>query len=58
MNVVTWIVEQVEHDTGNVKRQAFTSYDEALDVYNNLKRENAQNFVSIEKSEKKLLLED
>lgn len=54
-NVVEWIVEEVRD--GNIRTQAFQSYEDALDVYNHLKLENKESFVSIQRSEKKLLVE-
>lgn len=54
-NLVEWVVEEVRD--GNVRTQAFQSYEEALDVYNAIKTENKESFVSIQKSEKKLLVE-
>ena len=56
-NVVSWIVEEVDSTTNNVRSQTFTSYEEALDMYNHLKLLNESNFVSIQKAEKKLLVE-
>lgn len=56
-NLVSWIVEEVDSQTGNRRVQSFSHYDEALDVYNHLKVEHKENFVSIQKSEKKLLTE-
>lgn len=56
-NVVQWVVEEVDSATNNVKSQVFNNYDEALDMYNHLKLLNEKNFVSIQKAEKKLLLE-
>jgi hypothetical protein len=57
-NVVRWIVEEKENDSGKVTySQEFSSYDEALDIYNSLKVKREDTFVSIQKSEKKLLLE-
>ena len=57
-NVVKWIVEEKETESDKVTYlMEFDSYDEALDVYNALKTERNDTFVSIQKSEKKLLLE-
>lgn len=56
-NVVSWIVEEKDNTTGAVKTQSFNSYDEALDMYNYLKLLNENSFVSIQKNEKKLLVE-
>jgi hypothetical protein len=56
-NVVSWIVEEVNNDSGNVRSQTFTNYDEALEMFNHLKLLNEKNFVSIQKAEKKLLVE-
>lgn len=56
-NIVQWVVEEVDALTKIRRTQAFNNYDEALDVYNNLKTINENNFVSIQKSEKKLLTE-
>jgi hypothetical protein len=53
-NVVTWIVEEVEAN-GLKKTFTYPSYDEAMDVFNNLKLEHKDSFISIQKSEKKLL---
>lgn len=55
--LVSWIVEEVDSKTGDRKIHSFNQYDEALDVYNNLKTERKESFVSIQKSEKKLLTE-
>ena len=55
-NVVEWIVEEVDSKTGARTVRPFPSYSEALEVYNDLKEKN-NNFLSIQKSEKKLLLE-
>lgn len=55
-HIVSWIVEEVDN-TGNRKTQTFNQYDEALDVYNHLKLEKKESFVSIQKTEKKLLVE-
>jgi hypothetical protein len=56
--IVQWIVEEVENDTGSVLyKQSFQNYDEALDVYNALKLEHNESLISIQRSEKKLLLE-
>lgn len=54
-NVVEWIVEEVRD--GNIRTQSFQSYEEALDIYNHLKSEHKESFVSIQRSEKKLLVE-
>lgn len=54
-NIVEWIVEEVRD--GNVRTQSFQTYEDALDVYNHLKVENKESFVSIQRSEKKLLVE-
>lgn len=54
--LVSWIVEEVNRN-GDIKRHSFNQYDEALDVYNHLKTEKADSFISIQKSEKKLLAE-
>jgi len=57
-NVVKWIVEEKENETGKVTYlMEFDSYDEALDAYNSLKTEKENTLVSIQKSNKKLLLE-
>lgn len=57
-NVVKWIVEEKENDTGKVTYlMEFDSYDEAIDAYSALKAERNDTFVSVQKSEKKLLLE-
>jgi len=56
-NIVTWIVEEVDSNTKKVRTQSFNNYDEALEIYNHLKQMNENNFVSIQKSERKLLLE-
>ncbi len=56
-NVVQWIVEEVDNLTGIRRVKEFASYDEALDVYNDLKLRNEHNFISLEKAEKKLLIE-
>ena len=56
-NIVTWIVEEVDNTSKKVRTQSFNSYDEALEIYNHLKMVNENNFVSIQKTERKLLLE-
>lgn len=56
-NIVSWIVEEINSQTGDRRVQSFNQYDDALDVYNHLKLENKENFVSIQRSEKKLLTE-
>jgi hypothetical protein len=56
-NVVSWVVEEVSNESGDVRSQTFANYDEALDMYNHLKILNEKNFVSIQKAEKKLLVE-
>lgn len=56
-NIVSWIVEEVDSKTGNRRVQSFSQYEDALDIYNNLKTENKENFVSIQRTEKKLLTE-
>lgn len=56
-NVVQWVVEEIDSATKIRRTQYFSNYDEALDIYNNLKSLNENNFVSIQKSEKKLLVE-
>lgn len=56
-NVVQWVVEEVDSTTNNVRSQTFSNYDEAMDMYNHLKMLNEANFVSIQKAEKKLLVE-
>lgn len=56
-NVVRWLVEEKDA-TGNVTySQEFNSYDEAVGVYNDLKLKREDTTVSVEKTEKKLLLE-
>lgn len=55
-NVVQWIVEQV-HPDGARNTQSFNTYDEALDMYNHTKELYKESFVSIQKTEKKLLVE-
>jgi hypothetical protein len=39
--IVEWVVEEVGKD-GNVKKSKFSSYDEALDIYENLKTQNPE----------------
>lgn len=57
-NVVKWLVEEKENETGNVTySQEFNSFDEAVEVYNDLKSKRDDTLLTIEKSEKKLLLE-
>lgn len=57
-NIVTqWVVEDVDAITKVRRSHTFNNYDEALDVYNDLKMLNENNFVSIQKLEKKLLTE-
>lgn len=53
-----WIVEEVDHKTGNkLYSREFNSRDEAMEIYESLKEENPKNFVNCFKSTKKLLLE-
>lgn len=56
-NIVTWIVEEIDNETKKVRTQCFNNYDEAIEIYNHLKTLNENNFVSIQKTERKLLLE-
>ena len=56
-NVGKWIVEEVDALTGIKTTKEYDSYDDALDVYNDLKLKNEHNLISIEKSKKKLLME-
>jgi hypothetical protein len=56
-NVAKWIVEEVDALTGIKTTKEYDSYDDALDVYNDLKLKNEHNLISMEKSKKKLLLE-
>jgi hypothetical protein len=57
-NVVKWLVEEKDSETGNViYSQEFNSFDEASSVYRDLTRKRDDTMVSIEKSDKKLLLE-
>jgi len=57
-NVVKWLVEEKDSNTGNVTySQEFSSFDEAVEVYNDLKNKRDDTFLIIEKTEKKLLLE-
>jgi len=57
-NVVKWLVEEKDSNTGNVTyAQEFSSFDEAVEVYNDLKNKRDDTFLIIEKTEKKLLLE-
>lgn len=53
--IVEWVVEMV--DNGSTKSVKFNSYDEALDVYNQMKLENVNSNITIQKSEKKLLVD-
>lgn len=58
-NLVKWLVEEKENETGKViYSQEFNSFDEAVGVYNDLKKKRDDTLLVIEKSEKKLLLED
>jgi len=57
-NVVKWLVEEKDSDTGEVTySQEFISFDEAMTVYRDLTNRRDDTLVSIEKSEKKLLME-
>lgn len=57
-NVVKWLVEEKENGSNNViYSQEFNSYDEAVEVYNDLKEKREDTMISIERSDKKLLLE-
>jgi len=54
-----WIVEVVDSETGEVRRSnPFELYEDALDVYSDLKASDSKGFISIQKVERKLLLED
>jgi hypothetical protein len=59
LNVGTsWLVEERDHLTGDVKfYETYSDYNEALTSYNDRKRANMANTVSIQKCEKSLLLE-
>lgn len=53
-----WLVEEIDYHTGEVKfKQKFSTYDEAVQTYTEKKRSNMLNTVSIEKVDKRLLLE-
>ena len=56
-NVGKWIVEEVDVLTGITTTKEYDSYDDALDVYNDLKLKNEHNLISMEKSKKRLLME-
>jgi hypothetical protein len=53
--IVEWIVEEVKRN-GTTNTIKFTSYDEALDLYNHMKTENTNSNITIQKSEKKFLV--
>ena len=53
--IVEWVVE-VERD-GVKKSLRYDSYDEALDLYNFMKLESDNSNITIQKLEKKLLVE-
>jgi len=56
-NVVKWIVEEKSADGEVTYLREFDTYDDALNIYNSLKLENQDSFVSIEKSVKRFLVE-
>lgn len=57
-NVVKWLVEEKENGSDTViYSQEFNSFDEAVEVYNDLKEKREDTTISIERSDKKLLLE-
>ena len=52
-----WIVEEVDKTTNKkIYEQTFTSYEEANGVYE-MKKNSSENFVSIYKPQRKLLVE-
>lgn len=53
--IVEWVVE-VERN-GVKKSLRYDSYDEALDLYNFMKLESDNSNITIQKSEKKLLID-
>ena len=56
-SVEKWIVEETNPETGKKVSREYSSYDDALDMYNELKLNNENACISIEKSKKRLLLE-
>lgn len=53
-----WLVEEVDYHTGNINfQQKYNTYEEAVQVFSDKKRSNMLNTVSIEKVDKRLLLE-
>jgi hypothetical protein len=56
-NIVQWIVEEKNADTGEVLlERAFDDYKEALEIYESIKTNSASN-VSLHKTTKKFLVE-
>ena len=55
-NVKTWVVEEKNEKGEIVFRHEYTDHSEALGIFNQLV-ELSENFVSIHKSDKRLLLE-
>jgi L-rhamnose isomerase len=55
--VVVWIVEEEDKEGKRTFLQTYDSYDEALSAYNSLKEDHEDRQLSIQRSEKKLLLE-
>jgi hypothetical protein len=54
----SWLVEETDFRTGTVKfSREYSSYSEAIEVYNNLKRVDLMNTIVIHKKEKQLLQE-
>ena len=56
-NVTKWIVEEVGKDGKVVFLGNYDTYEEARDAYNYLKEQHNDNTLTIQKSEKKLLIE-
>jgi len=55
--VTSWVVER-QDDKGDVKfNMSFDNYDDALDMFNELKELHEDSTISIHKKQQKLLLE-
>ena len=51
MSFSVWIVEEVSSDTGEtIFKEAFTSYDDAQEIYNERKYHDEENFVTLYKT--------
>lgn len=56
-NIIKWVVEEKLPDGHVSFLQEYETFDEAVQVYNQLKEESSDTLLSIQKTEKKLLLD-